>query len=303
MDDLKGSVAIGIPTYRRPEKLKRLLASLHPSLKATDAAIAIADNACDPATRLVAEQFAEIWPNTHYIAVPERGISANRNKLIDWFLTRPDAPVWLATADDDLVMSPDWMKQMVATGEACKADIVGGPYGMIEPAGSFIVRESMFVKRRRRKTGLTSPIYAAGNLLINRKLLTQYNDLRFNNRFGLSGGEDYDFFSRADGLGARFAWCDDAFCNEDVDIDRLNARAVIYRYYTTGNYMALIDLQRESRGVAWQRHLWGFVKSGAYLVVSGARLRPEDALEGLFRLLISAGALSALLGVRHYRYR
>ena len=298
-----GRAAIGIPTYRRPAKLERLLTSLEPSITQQGATVLVGDNGCDAATRAVVDRFVGDGLPVRYLPVAERGISANRNAILDAFLALEAQPGWLGMLDDDLVAPPDWLARMVSTGEAVGADIVGSAYGMTQPAGPFLVRESVFVKRRRRPTGPTAPFHAAGNVLIARGFLADHPTLRFDNRFGLSGGEDYDLFSRAADAGARFAWCDEAFCEEDVDVARLNARAVLYRYYTTGNYMALIDLARESRSSAWRRHTVALAKAGAYAAMGGARGRPADMVEGLFRALIASGALSALLGARHQRYR
>ena len=73
---------VGVPTYKRPAKLKALLESLEPSLRAFDAEVVVADNACAAESQAVVEAFAARWPKTTYVPVPERGISAVRNALI-----------------------------------------------------------------------------------------------------------------------------------------------------------------------------------------------------------------------------
>ena len=141
---LKGA-AIGIPTYRRPDKLRNLLASLEPSLASAGASaeVIVADNACEAATEAVVEAFQARWPRTRYLPVPERGISAARNALIGAFLGGSQAP-WLAMLDDDLVVGPDWLARLLEAGVAYGTDAVGAPYqGRIEMVASTFVRASL----------------------------------------------------------------------------------------------------------------------------------------------------------------
>ncbi len=304
-DSPPSRAAIGIPTYRRPQKLLRLLTSLEPSLRAFPAQVLVADNACDQETRQVVAAFSERWPRTLYLPVPERGISAARNALIGAFLAAKDPAPWLAMLDDDLAVGADWLERMLAAAEHGGAgfDAVGAPYATGKTSLSFVVRNSIFVKRPRMPSGPCAPLSAAGNILLSRGLLARMPAPHFLPAYGLSGGEDYDFFRRAAGMGARFAWCDEAFAEEDVDLDRLSAGAVFNRYYSTGNYMALIDRTHEGVGRVWRRHLGGIFKALGIGAAGLARLDRERALRGLFLTLFTLGALMGLAGFRVHRYR
>ena len=294
--------AVGVPTYRRPDKLARLLGSLEPSLQDHPARVLIADNACDEITRGVVERFAERWTHTVYIPVPTRGISANRNAIIVEFLTEAPEP-WLAMVDDDLHLGPHWLSALLEAGNKFGADVVGAPYAIGTPTGRFIIDQSVFIKRARPPSGPCEPIAAAGNILLAREMLQAGPPLRFNDAYGLSGGEDYDFFQRAAARGARFAWCDEAFAEEDVDTERLNARAVFWRYYSSGNYMAVIDKAREGASPGWRRHTPNLVKALGIVVHGLLKVDKTRIVHGIFMTLITLGALGALSGSRVYRYR
>lgn len=292
---------VGVPTYKRPAKLKALLDSLEPSLRAFDAEVVVADNACAAESQAVVEAFAARWPKTTYVPVPERGISAVRNALIATFETRDAA--WLAMVDDDLTVKPDWLERMTAAGATHGGDIVGGPYACKPEQGlSFIVANSIFVQRPRRDTGPCPPIGGTGNTLIRRSLLEKIPAPHFQSRYGLSGGEDYEFFRRAAKAGAQFVWADDADAVEDVELDRLSPGAVFHRYYSTGNYMALIDREHDGLGPALRSHAGNFVKALIGVMVSALRFNKVKLLTSVFRLCFAAGAMTSFLGRRIYRY-
>lgn len=298
------AVAIGIPTYRRPDKLRNLLASLEPSLAGAGAPaeVIVADNACEVTTEAVVKAFQARWPRTRYLSVPERGISAARNTLIGAFLDGSQAS-WLAMLDDDLVVGPDWLARLMEAGEAYGTDAVGAPYqGSMEAVASAFVRASLDY-RIPRASGRCMPLTAGGNVLLSRALLARTGPPWFSTRYGLSGGEDYDYFRRAAAAGATFAWTNAAAAEEDIDANRLTARAVLARYYSTGNYMAIIDAETDGRARTAALMLAQGAKSLAGTALGVARGNRELAVRHLLRLAFTAGALSALAGARVYRYR
>ena len=72
-----------------------------------------------------------------------------------------------------------------------------------------------------------------GNVLLKRSLFSQ-SGLFFDKRFGLSGGEDSDFFARALSDGYQFIWCDEAKVYEYVPLERCSAGYHIKRAFLRG---------------------------------------------------------------------
>ncbi len=290
-------VIVGIPTFRRPASLARLLVSLEPSLRETGSVrVVIADNACEAETRSVVERFAERFPDTVYLPVTQRGISQNRNAMIEHFIAAEGAPRWLGFLDDDLVAPANWLGAMLASARANDADAVGGPYHMATPAKSFVVSQSILVRRPRYASGAIDVFYAGGNCLLSRRLLETAPPLRFDPAFGLSGGEDYDFFSRAKVRGACFFWCDEALCLEEVPTIRQTKGYVFHRYYSTGCSMSLVDLKTRSLGAITRSLLrtgCGGIAKTAYGALCFNR---RAALDGVFSFLWALGGLSGVLG-------
>lgn len=297
---------IAIPTFRRPAGLARLLASLRPSLASHRVAVLVGDNACDPAIRALVEDFARDHPHTRYLPVADRGISQNRNALLAaWRADYADVP-WLGMLDDDLVAPPGWLTAMLAAGRDHQADLVGGPY-RIDLAGrpvSRLVRNSILLNRADHRTGPIAMFHAGGNMLIGRDLLLSAPLLWFDPALGRSGGEDLKFLSAARTRGARFAWSAEALCIEDFPIERASARYVLGRYYSTGNTMALIDLDQRSRplvaGLVTRRLVASLLRMAMGLVRADADRTIRRLLDATWAL----GGLAGALGLaRSERYR
>lgn len=296
---------IAIPTYRRPEGLHRLLTSLQPSLARHRVRVIVGDNACDAQTRGIVEAFARHHPETRYLPVPERGISQNRNALLDAFRAMPAVP-WLGMLDDDLVAPPHWLDCMLVVAQACDADVVGAPY-VIETGQrrvSRLVRNSILLNRPNHATGPIDVFHAGGNMLIARRLLLAEPLLRFDTGLGKSGGEDWEFLTRARSRGARFAWSAEALCHEDFPLERASARYVFGRYYSTGNTMAHVDRAQRGRGPVLAKVTRRLIASLLRMAVHLARADVDGAIRRGLDSAWAVGGLSGALGFwKSERYR
>jgi hypothetical protein len=124
----------------------------------------------------------------------------------------------------------------------------------------------------------------------------------FRAELGASGGEDYDLFRRTERHGGTLAWCDEAVVDEPAPADRLTARALIYRYASTGAYMARIDATYDGVGPVWLRCFKGLL-GAAWLALGGAlRLDIDQMACGALSLAHQAGRFGGLLGARTHRY-
>ncbi|KTQ76028.1 hypothetical protein NS226_23295 [Aureimonas ureilytica] len=86
-------LVIGIPTFRRPALLTKLLESLRPEIAGRMVTVLVADNDCDPAIEALVAAFPrEEGQRFVYVPVSERGLSPVRNSLVDAALR--EAPDW-----------------------------------------------------------------------------------------------------------------------------------------------------------------------------------------------------------------
>ncbi|MGY4397538.1 succinoglycan biosynthesis protein ExoM [Sphingomonas sp. UYAg733] len=228
---------IGIPTFRRPERLRQLLTSLARMKAIDDTSILIADN--DPAGRAGAT-LAEAMRAGGYplpiqiIAVAEPGVCAVRNAILDAALAHPDMRC-LAMIDDDEWPEAEWLGELLAVQRRTGADVVGGPvypYFADRRPGWF--RETLIFRPENRAEGATGMLWASNNLLVMRRALDRLDRPWFDPRFGSSGGEDLDFLTRLHRIGCRFAWAPAARVAEWVPADRARLGWVMRRMWRIG---------------------------------------------------------------------
>src|SRR5579872_3562088 len=119
------SVAICIPTFRRPRMLKRLLDAVAALKTEARIFVLVADNdvECLAGFSLCHSLNSYPWPITAMIA-PKRGIAEARNALIDEAL-KGEAQ-FIAMIDDDEWPQEDWIEKFLACARTTNADVLQG---------------------------------------------------------------------------------------------------------------------------------------------------------------------------------
>jgi glycosyltransferase involved in cell wall biosynthesis len=298
-DDL----VICVPTYRRPEQLAALLQSLLPELRALPALVIVGDNDCGESAPQIVDSFRAQWPQAVCVPVVERGIAQVRNALVrEAWMRRPDWR-WLLMLDDDGLVTPGWMHPLFATGEALKAHLVGGAVeGGLPPDAGTLARNSIFASRRRWPTGCVPTLNGAQNLAIARKTLALVGEPLFRREYGASGGEDYDLFRRTARSGGVMAWCDEAVVLEPAPAELLKARALLYRYASTGAYMARIDCSYDGLTKVWKQTLKGLCGAAWHGAYGTLRRDPNLTARSVLSAAHQIGRIGGLLGARSNRY-
>lgn len=303
MLNVKIELVIGIPTFRRPAQLRALLDSLLPELQAHPAMVIVADNDCGQQAPQVVEQFRASWPAVRCVPVAARGVTQVRNTLIAQ--AREEVPDWrwIVMLDDDGLATPGWLGRLLATGEQYQAHLVGGPVQGELPVGAgWLARNSVFAARGRWATGLVATLNTTQNLGISRRVLDLVSVPLFRNEYGASGGEDYDLFRRVAQAGGRFAWCDEAIIKEPAPSDRLTVPALLYRYHSTGMYMAVIDRSYDgAKQVGW-RAVKGLLGNFGRLAVAVVTLRAGAVAHSILMTSHYVGRFAGLMGGRSSRY-
>ena len=272
--DPLGSVVIAVLTYKRADDLPVLLPLLVEQAASVpeDVSVLVVDN--DPAGS--AEQtvrglgLAEV----RYVVEPTPGIAAARNRALD----EASEAHLMVFIDDDERPAPTWLAALLACYRRDRPAAVAGAVvpdlGLIDDpwilAGGFFVRQ-------RHATGTELQTASTANLLLDLDQVRALGNVRFDERFGLSGGSDTLFTRTLTRNGGRLVWCDEASVTDHIRVQRLTRRWVLQRHFRSGNSWSRTCLDLEITA-------WG-------------RLRTRIALtvQGLGRVV--AGSLRTALGV------
>jgi succinoglycan biosynthesis protein ExoM len=299
-------VVVAIPTFRRPKSLAHLLDALGLLATAHDVLVLVADNdgerheGFDLCQRL--KPYYR-WP-LESIVVAERGIAQVRNALVAGALAQENAD-FIAMIDDDEWPSPDWLDELLKVQCETQADVVQGSILFWREASAGAWSENFDgIASIRRPTGRVTMVEGAGNLLLNRHCFDGLAKPWFDPAFGLSGGEDREFFVRLAHAGASFAWADEATAYGDVAQERLNWRWALARSYSIGNADMRVVLKHWPGAVAIG--VEALKIAGAFALAPVLTLfnapNPNRRLEGLRILFRAAGKAAALMGARSERY-
>jgi hypothetical protein len=105
------------------------------------------------------------------------------------------------------------------------------------------LRQAGFFVRKRHPTGSEHEAAATANLLLDLRQVEQLGNIRFDNRFGLTGGEDTLFTRTLSRRGGRIVWCDEAIVVDHIRVHRVTRRWILQRHFRNGNTWARIDVE------------------------------------------------------------
>ncbi len=239
----------------------------------------------------------------HYVIEPRRGIAQARNAAVATALTlQPD---FVAFIDDDEMPDDNWLIELLKVQASENADVVTGPVIPVfsETPPSW-VEQGKFYDRPRFATGTRLTYARTSNVLIAAHLLRDPWP-PFDERYGITGGEDTHFFMRVRLGGAFIFWADEAVVRETVPISRISVRWLLNRAYSRGNTLSLClrDLQD-----SWQRRAKRVVAAivevlsgGFFLAVSPIRGKAAT-VAALQKIAYGAGLASGLVGSTYEEY-
>jgi len=290
-------IDVCVATYRRPAWLRLLLQDLAAQrfAQAVGLRVLVVDN--DP--RGSARDIASAFGGVRYLVQPQKNIALTRNAALD----AADAD-WLAFVDDDERVGPDWLQTLLDAQQRFDADVVFGPVvGLLPPDAPPWVRRGGFFTTPAAATGTEQRWGATNNALLRARFVAE--GARFDARFGLTGGEDTDFFYRLWQRGARLVWCQEALVSEHVSDERMTPRWLLRRNFRSGQRFADI-VEHPMRGLrlwAWALRCSALCGAAALLALFTLPFNAGLALRHAGRAAAKAGQLSTLFGYRLQEYR
>lgn len=303
-------VAVAMATYKRQDNLRILVPAI---LEQVDAAapelqldcewtVIVVDN--DPAAsgRAAANPLGD--PRVRYSVEPRPGVASARNAVLR---AADDCDV-LIFIDDDELPQPGWLTNLVRTHLVHDADVVSGPVTLVfeGPVDPWLeaIDSHLRLHRSHLRTGDTITRAATNNLLLDLAKVRELG-LRFDERFGLTGGEDSFFTGQLHQGGARMVWCAEAVVDDLVPAERANREYNLKRRYSLSNAGARVDIMLTEPGlqrlgvrlVCFARGTAQIVKGSAMTLVGriGGSLRQQA--HGERYVMGGLGAIAAGAGV------
>lgn len=300
-------VLVAIPTFRRPKGLGRLLDALAKLETDAHVEVLVADNdaeglegqaVCDA---LAARGYR--WPLTS-IVVADRGIAQNRNGLVSHLLAQSTAP-FVAMLDDDEWPAPHWLEAFLCAQRQTGADALhGAVLHAFESEPGAWAEGCKGMASLRGSTGPIEMIHSTSNIFFRRDCLLLLEKPWFDPAFGLTGGEDKEFFTRLRKSGARFAWADEALVYAHVPASRSTLSWALKRAYRVGNSDMRVFLKHNDSAGAMLREsakiAGAVVFSPVGLVLHAAV--PRERAADLCRMWRAAGKVAAICGARYNEY-
>ncbi|MFN8051607.1 MAG: glycosyltransferase family A protein [Acidimicrobiales bacterium] len=250
------SIAVYVCTYQRNDELARLLDSLEVAAErvspTTATGVVVVDDNPDGRARRVVEESTRSFPlGLGYRHAGSQNISIARNTGLDAAMEIAD---WVAMTDDDCVVDPDWLVELVAAQVRHGADAVTGPLLRAYPADapSWLTDEPFEVDSVLVDADTDHPTALCGtnNSMVSTRLLRAHPDIRFDPALGTIGGEDMVFFSALNDAGMNAVYTPRAVVNDVITAERCTLRFQLGRSMWLGNSMAVTTTRTGEAGPA-----------------------------------------------------
>lgn len=239
-------VVVAVATFHRVDRLPLLISLLRDQLdelaaesESIRASVIFIDN--DPSGSAESPVAQHADSRIRYVIEAEPGVAAVRNRALD---ESAEADL-LVFIDDDETPQVGWLSSLLRTWREFEAHGVSGPVNSVpdsEPDAWILAsRSNERLHRAGVATGTTIDRSATNNLLLDRRWLHGAG-IRFDERFGLTGGEDSFFTRQMVAGGARLVWCAEAIVDERVPPERMNRAYNLHRAYSLANAAARVEI-------------------------------------------------------------
>ena len=256
-------------------------------------AVVVDNDAEGYAGALVRQWAANAAVPVTYAIEPRRNIAHARNRAMELALGAR-----IAFIDDDEVADPGWLEALLAAAVRYGADVVVGRVAAIYPtdAPRWIAAADP-LSRNWGPSGMITTTASTANVCIDQGIIA-LSGIRFDPAFGLSGGEDTDFFSRLHAAGARIVIENAALVRERIPPERLASAYLRRRAMRSGQSYVLITLRSLDRAGRAKFLIFSMFKVVGYSLAAAALLivARAQALKLAIRGWLNFGKLRACAG-------
>ncbi|MBM1105814.1 glycosyltransferase family 2 protein [Aurantibacter crassamenti] len=299
-------LVIGIPTYKRPAMLAKLVDSIYQCnidgklIQTID--ILVVDNDSERSAAETAQILKKNCPlnfNFIYHNYAIKGLSHVRNEILAKAIQLNSD--YIIFVDDDEFVTKDWLNELVGLADKNKADIVQGPN---IPVFEDKIKDSIAVNFSYLDFDHNQAIsdFESNNVLLKTQFIIE-NDLTFDERFNITGGEDSYFGVVATQKKAKNYWSKKAIVYETIPSNRANLKWLIKRTFRgASTYTYILKLKKD-----FMQMVKKFFISLAYLL-TGIITLPLALIPfnkrywGILAIADSLGALAGMFSLRYNEY-
>ena len=237
-------IAICLCTFKRPQGIETVIKSFDSLIQKPDEiCVFVVDN--DAVNQDGLRMVESMKGRTKYKVFCEVesgiGISRARNRSLQMVKESGIDFDYVAFTDDDVEVSPTWLRDLVRTSDMYEADIV---CGKVEPVFSEKPNENILTSGyfldSFNSAASGTPIMSAStsNLLVKVDIYRNEGYEAFDPYLGTYGGSDQDFLMRMINAGYKAVQCAAAIVYETFPVQRLNEDWILKRNLRCGSTYA-----------------------------------------------------------------
>jgi len=300
-------LVIGIPTFKRPEMLAKLVSSIYQCnidrklVKTVD--LIVIDNDVEKSAEQTSAQLKRDCPehfSFNYYNFTTKGLSNVRNEILAKAISiNPDFMIFV---DDDEYVTQEWINKLMESAVKHDADIVQGPN---IPVFENDIADSISIWFSYLDFEDDKKIFdlETNNVLIKTQFVTD-NNLSFDARFNTTGGEDTFFGVQAMKAGAKNFWSKKAIVYETIPRKRATLKWLLKRKYRGATtYSYILKLNRNYKMLLKKVLTSVFYVSVGVLTLPSILIPFQKRYWSLFAISNGLGGLAGMFSLTYEEYR
>lgn len=298
--------SVCVATYKRPELLKQLIDSLirQKGIDIKEVEIIVVDNDKEESANAVINEYMnKKICEISYFTQHEKNISLTRNIALEKIKGE-----YVFFIDDDEYADENWMTTHINNLKKYDADAA---FGMVKSYFSDStpawIKNCMVYQRNTNPSGDEPANMNTGNCIIKSEFFVK-KGYRFDKEYGITGGSDFQLFSKIVKDGYKLISCYEALTYEYVPESRATVKWLIKRVARTGNNFSRTQIEQADGinkiVVKAREFIKGFVQALIAFIISFLMIwNPTKSLNWFLTSISNIMKPLAALGIYYQEYK